>query len=614
MYVLHNYSGGNVMRKIKQMAAVVLAAAMVITVVPADSANAAKALKLSKKKVSVKVGETVKITVKNAKKSTKVKWKTSKSSVASISKKNTKGKKAYAKIKGVSAGKANITATYKSGKKNKKLVCKVTVTAAGNTAPAASAQATQAAQGQNVMPPVTSTDIPAPATATPSPTRRPTATPKPTPTASPVPSPDAGIYKINTDITIDGTIDAAWEFADAMPISNWTADEANDGEPPKVAQTQNGAAKMLWTDKYFYILVTADDPELDFGNEASYNRDSIEIFFDEHNNKKDYGTYNEFQYRLVCNPSPTPSSEGATPEPIGALTDKQYWDGGEIKSAVAKTETGYACEFAIPLNDVPVVNNFVGVEVQINDASGGYRNGTWNLFANPAGGDAIPYDSTAVFGDCQYIIKKEAKVITLDLDSEHCNMQKPDQFKNDSAYDAMNSLSKIDDENKWVYCNTANNLTVYFPEGRTVVNGEKAEVKITGTYTPGEEEDSSVVFRLWLADTYNRVLKGDSPITQSNQIINDVTKEWLAGQVDENGDFVVDFTLTADGGEKASEVVDENGETVTYDPRGIADALMIKAPSYNSMIGNVVIKSVVITVYDPVEFVDPGKQEEVPGE
>lgn len=322
-----------------------------------------------------------------------------------------------------------------------------------------------------------------------------------------------------------------------------------------------------------------------------------------------YGKNNEFQYRLICNPEPVEDEQ-----PIGKFTEKSYWDGEDVEYAVSKTETGYACEFAIPLNEAPVENQFAGVEIQINDASGGERNGTWNLFANPADGGDIPYDNTAVFGDCQYVIKREAKVIELTLDSEHCNMEKPDQFKTDpeGKWLDMNTKSRIDDENKWVYCNTANNLTVYFPEGRTVVEGEKAEVKVKGTYTPAEEADGDILFRMWMADSYNRALKGDSPITQSNKIIDELTKGWLTGQADENGDFTIDFTLIADGGEKASEVIDENGETVVYEPRGIADALMIKAPSYDGMIGDIIIKSVVITVYDPIEYVEPGGDEPEP--
>ena len=90
--------------------------ALILSIVPASKAQAAKP-KLSAKTRTMYVGDTYKIKLKNA--SAKVKWKTSKKSVVSISKKN--GKSITIKAKKV--GKATITATYK-GKKYK---CKVTV-------------------------------------------------------------------------------------------------------------------------------------------------------------------------------------------------------------------------------------------------------------------------------------------------------------------------------------------------------------------------------------------------------------------------------------------------------------------------------------------------------
>lgn len=94
------FLGGKNMRAIKKGIAALLCAAMVITLAPAGNAGAAKKPKLNKKNVSVGVGETVKIKVKNAKKKAKVTWKTSKKSVAKITKKVSKGKKASATVMG----------------------------------------------------------------------------------------------------------------------------------------------------------------------------------------------------------------------------------------------------------------------------------------------------------------------------------------------------------------------------------------------------------------------------------------------------------------------------------------------------------------------------------
>lgn len=89
------------MRGIKKIIAVVCAAAMtvgMITFNPID-VDAAKAPKLNKKKVSVNVGGTYKIKLKNGAKKAKVTWKSSKKKVVRITKKSNKGKKAYAKFK-----------------------------------------------------------------------------------------------------------------------------------------------------------------------------------------------------------------------------------------------------------------------------------------------------------------------------------------------------------------------------------------------------------------------------------------------------------------------------------------------------------------------------------
>lgn len=89
--------------------------------------SAAKKPKLSKKNISLTVGQTAKVKVKNAAKNAKVKWTSSKKSVVKITKKTTKGKNISASIKGIATGKAVIKVTYKTGSKKTKLACAVTV-------------------------------------------------------------------------------------------------------------------------------------------------------------------------------------------------------------------------------------------------------------------------------------------------------------------------------------------------------------------------------------------------------------------------------------------------------------------------------------------------------
>lgn len=97
----------------KKGLAVVTAAALVITAAIPGGVSAKGKVKLNKKKVTIKVGQKVKLKLKNTKK--KVKWNSSKKKVASVTAKGV--------VKGKKKGTAKITA--KCGKK--KYVCKVTV-------------------------------------------------------------------------------------------------------------------------------------------------------------------------------------------------------------------------------------------------------------------------------------------------------------------------------------------------------------------------------------------------------------------------------------------------------------------------------------------------------
>lgn len=116
-------------KNMKRTLSLVMAGAMILGISTPDADAAAK-VSLSKKKVTIETGKKAVLKVKNAKK--KAKWSVkSGKKVISLSKK----KKASVTITGKTAGKAVVLA--KIGKK--KLTCKVTVKAAEQVAPTASA-------------------------------------------------------------------------------------------------------------------------------------------------------------------------------------------------------------------------------------------------------------------------------------------------------------------------------------------------------------------------------------------------------------------------------------------------------------------------------------------
>ena len=113
-------------KSIMRASAAALAFCLLATAAPVANVDAAAKTKLSKRKITIKVGKTKKLKVKNLK-GKKVKWKTSNKKVVKIKK---TGKNTVVKLKGKKAGTATVTA--KIGKKKYK--CKVTVKAAKGNA------------------------------------------------------------------------------------------------------------------------------------------------------------------------------------------------------------------------------------------------------------------------------------------------------------------------------------------------------------------------------------------------------------------------------------------------------------------------------------------------
>ena len=117
------------MNKHKLLSFLLVIALTVTSFAVPQTSDAAKKPKLSKKRVTVYVGKTKKIKIKNASKKAKVKWKLGKNTKAKkkikIVKKKTKGKKAYVKIKGLKKGKGILKAIYKVPGKKKKILKKM---------------------------------------------------------------------------------------------------------------------------------------------------------------------------------------------------------------------------------------------------------------------------------------------------------------------------------------------------------------------------------------------------------------------------------------------------------------------------------------------------------
>ena len=211
------------MKKIKKGFALLLVFVMAVSVIPQSAFAAKKKVKLSKKAVTVAVGESVKIQLKNNKK--KVKWSiTSGKKNVTLSKK----KKTGVIIKGKKAGKTKVQA--KIGKK--KYVCKVTVkkvATADNENPnngKTTAEPTQVPSqaptvSQQPVPPVITPGV-TPSEPTASSPQTPSPSVEPTPTASQQPVPPVATQTANPSETLLPSVE---------PTAEPTSDPSQTTEP-----------------------------------------------------------------------------------------------------------------------------------------------------------------------------------------------------------------------------------------------------------------------------------------------------------------------------------------------------------------------------------------------
>ena len=247
------------MKKVRVTASF-LAIALTITsvCVSVGTIDAAKKPKLNKSKVTVKVGETVKLKVKNGNKKAKIKWKSSKKSIATVN----KGKKSSATVKGIAEGKTKVTATYKFKSKKFKLKCNVTVDKAGNASagtantPGAGTAAPSAASGQSGIENTKAPDNNNEPENTP--TKKPAATKRPTPTKTPVPSPSPTPYLVNPY-----KVDLSTVKTETDGVPDRVCDVKYNEETKSLDATMDGWAGFIVRspitdrkDEYKYVKVT----------------------------------------------------------------------------------------------------------------------------------------------------------------------------------------------------------------------------------------------------------------------------------------------------------------------------------------------------------------------
>jgi enterochelin esterase-like enzyme len=180
---------------------------------------------------------------------------------------------------------------------------------------------------------------------------------KPSPDQAKVPVDEKGFDKSGRMVAyfgspvIDGTTDPIWAKAQAVT--------------PKHSNVETTATfKALWDDNALYILAEVKDKNLSVASGTPYMQDSVEIFLDQNNNKtQEYGA-DDLHIRI--NYENTLSVDNGNPE--------RYYH------AARKTSDGYIVETRIALPSKPENGKVLGIELQVNDATGAERIGSINVF------------------------------------------------------------------------------------------------------------------------------------------------------------------------------------------------------------------------------------------
>lgn len=172
-------------------------------------------------------------------------------------------------------------------------------------------------------------------------------------------------------VTVDGDVDKAWEVAKDVVLSV-------PGGNPKATAT----AKLLWDEENLYVLMNVKDANLDASASAVHEKDSVEVFIDENNNKSEAYEDDDKQYRI--NYLNETSFNGTK-----CVEDN-------VKHAVRLTDDGYMVEAAFAWTDItPEVGTAIGLDLQINDGEGGARIGTRSWYDETGNGWSAP----KVFGE-----------------------------------------------------------------------------------------------------------------------------------------------------------------------------------------------------------------------
>lgn len=155
---------------------------------------------------------------------------------------------------------------------------------------------------------------------------------------------------------IDGEIDDVWSLAKPVKFAKVSSGSTST----------TGTMKVLWDDNAIYFLAQVKDANISDASGNVYEKDSVEFFLDQDNKRNGIYEGDDSQFRI--------NFKNETSADHGDLTNLYS------AAKVLEDNSGYVIEGRIALSVTPANGMIMGMEGQINDATGATRIATLNIF------------------------------------------------------------------------------------------------------------------------------------------------------------------------------------------------------------------------------------------
>ena len=164
---------------------------------------------------------------------------------------------------------------------------------------------------------------------------------------------------------IDGVVDEVW--SNAKPVSTLKIVNEQTGESDKKAKAM-ASVRWMWNEKHLFFLADVKDSVINTSNGNSWEQDSLEIFVDENQSKKNGFDFDDCQFRFSA---------------IGVLSTGINGSEKNIEFQVVPMTGGYRIEGAIACKSIKLnEGRKIGLEIQVNDDPGTGKRESISKWAN----------------------------------------------------------------------------------------------------------------------------------------------------------------------------------------------------------------------------------------